>query len=68
MKSLYNEETKGNATVTKINVPMFIKTLHQKALREDGESEEVIRLIKKIRKVKVYTVQNASDKMVAQFF
>ena len=39
----------------------------KKALREDGESEEVIRLIKKIRKVKVYTVQNASDKMVAQF-
>ena len=23
-KSLYNEETKGNATITKINVPMFI--------------------------------------------
>ena len=67
-KSLYNEETKGNATVTKINVPMFIvKPYIKKALREDGESEEVIRLIKKIRKVKVYTVQNASDKMVAQF-
>ncbi len=67
-KSLYNEETKGNATVTKINVPMFIvKPYIKKALREDGESEEVIRLIKKIKKVKVYTVQNASDKMVAQF-
>ena len=67
-KSLYNEETKGNATVTKINVPMFIvKPYIKKALREDGESEEVIRLIKKIRKVKVYTIQNASDKMVAQF-
>ena len=67
-KSLYNEETKGNATVTKINVPMFIvKPYIKKALREDGESEEVIRLIKKIRKVKVYTVQNASDKMINQF-
>ena len=67
-KSLYNEETKGNATITKINVPMIIvKPYIKKALREDGESEEVIRLIKKIRKVKVYTVQNASDKMVAQF-
>ncbi len=67
-KSLYNEETKGNATITKINVPMFIvKPYIKKALREDGESEEVIRLIKKIRKIKVYTVQNASDKMVAHF-
>ena len=47
---------------------MFInKTPSKKALRKDGESEEVIRLIKKIRKVKVYTVQNASDKMVNNF-
>ena len=54
-KSLYNEETKGNATVTKINVPMFIvKPYIKKALREDGESEEVIRLIKKIRKVSLH--------------
>ena len=67
-KSLYNEEIKGNTTITKVNVPMFlVKPFIKKALKEDGESEEVIRLIKKIRKVKVYTVQNASDKMVAQF-
>ena len=67
-KSLYNEETNGKTTVTKINVPMFIvKPYIKKALREDGESEDVIRLIKKIRKVKVYTVQNASDKMINQF-
>ena len=67
-KSLYNQETKDNATITKVNVPMFlVKPYIKKALREDGESEEVIRLIKKIRKVKVYTVQNASDKMINQF-
>ena len=67
-KSLYNEETKGNATVTKINVPMFIvKPYIKKALREDGESEEVINLIKKVRKVKIYTVENATDKMIADF-
>ena len=47
---------------------MFIvKPYIKKALREDGESEEVIRLIKKIRKVKVYIAQNASDKMINQF-
>lgn len=67
-KSLYNEETKGNTTVIKINVPMFlVKPYIKKALREDGESEEVINLIKKIRKVKVYTVENATEKMATQF-
>ncbi len=67
-KSLYNEETKGNTTVKKINVPLFlVKPYIKKALREDGESEEVINLIRKIRKVKIYTVENATEKMAAQF-
>ncbi len=67
-KSLYNEETNGKTTVTKINVPMFlVKPYIKKALREDGESEELINLIKKIRKVKVYTVENATEKMATQF-
>jgi hypothetical protein len=67
-KSLYNQEKKDNATVTKVNVPMFlVKPFIKKALREDGTSEEVIKLVKKIRKVKVYTVQNASEKMIADF-
>ena len=48
-KSLYNEEIKGNTTITKVNVPMFlVKPYIKKALREDGESEDVINLIKKI--------------------
>ena len=67
-KSLYNQETKDNATITKVNVPMFlVKPYIKKALREDGESEEVINLIRKIRKVKIYTVENATDKMIADF-
>ena len=67
-KSLYNQETKDNATITKVNVPMFlVKPYIKKALREDGESEEVINLIKKVRKVKIYTVENATDKMIADF-
>lgn len=67
-KSLYNEEKNGNATITKVNVPMFlVKPFIKKTLREDGSSEDVINLIKKIRKVKVYVVENASDKMVADF-
>ena len=67
-KSLYNEEIKGNTTITKVNVPMFlVKPFIKKALREDGESEDVINLIRKIRKVKVYTVENATEKMAINF-
>ena len=67
-KSLYNEEIKGNTTITKVNVPMFlVKPYIKKALREDGESEDVINLIRKIRKVKVYTVENATEKMATNF-
>ena len=67
-KSLYNEETNGKTTVTKRNVPMFlVKPYIKKALREDGESEDVINLIRKIRKVKVYTVENATEKMATNF-
>lgn len=67
-KSIYNQETKNNATITKVNVPMFlVKPYIKKALREDGETEEVINLIRKVRKVKIYTVENATDKMIADF-
>ena len=67
-KSLYNEEIKGTTTITKVNVPMFlVKPYIKKALREDGESEDVINLIRKIRKVKVYTVENATEKMATNF-
>ena len=67
-KSLYNEEIKGNTTITKVNVPMFlVKPFIKKALREDGESKEVINLIRKIKRVKVYTVENATEKMATNF-
>ena len=67
-KSLYNEEIKGNTTITKVNVPMFlVKPYIKKALKEDGESKDVINLIRKIRKVKVYTVENATEKMATNF-
>jgi hypothetical protein len=67
-KSLYNEEIKGNTTITKVNVPMFlVKPFIKKALKEDGESKEVINLIRKIKRVKVYTVENATEKMATNF-
>ena len=67
-KSLYNEEIKGNTTITKVNVPMFlVKPYIKKALKEDGESKEVINLIRKIKRVKVYTVENATERMARNF-
>ena len=67
-KYLYNEEIKGNTTITKVNVPMFlVKPFIKKALKEDGESEEVVNLIRKIKRVKVYTVENATEKMATNF-
>jgi hypothetical protein len=46
---------------------VFGKTFIKKALKEDGESKEVINLIRKIKRVKVYTVENATEKMAIIF-
>ncbi|MCT3960833.1 DUF4252 domain-containing protein [Elizabethkingia anophelis] len=52
-----DRESLGGAQVTAVNPPMFlVKPFIKKALREDGESEEVIALIKKVKKVRVMTV------------
>lgn len=66
--SFYNEETKGNATITKVNVPMFlVKPYIRKALKEENESEAIINLINKIRKIKIYTVENGTENMANSF-
>ncbi len=53
---------------TSINVPMFLaKPIVKKALREDGESEELIALIKKISDVKILTIENGNEKMISDF-
>ncbi|WHF51175.1 DUF4252 domain-containing protein [Chryseobacterium gotjawalense] len=57
-----------DAKFTSINVPMFLaKPIVKKALREDGESEELINLIKKVSDIKVMTIQNGNAEMVADF-
>lgn len=57
-----------DAKFTRINVPMFLaKPIVKKALREDGESEELINLIKKISDIKVLTIENGNEKMIADF-
>ncbi len=60
-------EFKG-ARFVSINVPMFLaKPYIKRALREDGEDEELIRLVKKVSKIKVLTVENGDRKMLKDF-
>lgn len=50
------------------NVPVLLaKPFIKKALREDGESEEVINLIKKVSKIKVMTVENGRKEMLNEY-
>ena len=66
----FNESKYDNndAKFTSINVPMFLaKPIVKKALKDDGESEELIDLIKKISDIKVMTVENGNEKMVADY-
>ena len=57
-----------DAKFTSINVPMFLaKPMVKKALKEDGESEELINLIRKISDIKVMTVGNGNKEMLADF-
>ncbi|MGA9213046.1 DUF4252 domain-containing protein [Kaistella sp.] len=57
-----------DAKFTSINVPMFLaKPIVKKALREDGESRELINLIKKVSNIKVMTIENGHSEMVSDF-
>lgn len=57
-----------DAKFTSINVPMFLaKPIVKKALQEDGESEELINLIKKISDVKVMTIENGNQEMLSDY-
>lgn len=57
------------ARFASVNVPMFLaKPIIKKALREDGEdNEEVIKLVKKVSKIKVLTVENGDRTMLQDF-
>lgn len=51
-----------------INVPTFLaKSYVKQALREDGESQEVIDLVKKISDVKVLIVESSKTPVKAEF-
>ncbi|SFN60673.1 protein of unknown function [Chryseobacterium oleae] len=56
------------AQFASFNVPLFLaKPFIKKALREDGENEEVIALIKKVSKIRVMTVDNGSKAMLNDY-
>lgn len=63
-----NPGFKENSTFVSINVPTFLaKSYVKNALREDGESQEVIDLIKKISDVKVLIVESSKMPFKAEF-
>ncbi|KMQ67211.1 hypothetical protein ACM39_15695 [Chryseobacterium sp. FH2] len=56
------------ARFASINVPMFLaKPFIKKALKEDGNNEEAIKLIRKVSKIKVLTVENGDRAMLKDF-
>ena len=63
-----NTGFKENSTFVSINIPTFLaKSYVKNALREDGESQEVIDLIKKISDVKVLIVESSKTPFKAEF-
>lgn len=63
-----NPGFKENSTFVSINVPTFLaKSYVKQALREDGESQEVIDLVKKISDVKVVIVESSKTPFKAEF-
>lgn len=63
-----NPGFKENSTFVSINVPTFLaKSYVKNALREDGESQEVIELVKKISDVKVLLVESSKTPIKAEF-
>lgn len=57
-----------DAKFTSINVPMILaKSYIKKALKEEGESEETINLVKKASKIKILTVSNGSEKLLNDY-
>ncbi|MCW3160352.1 DUF4252 domain-containing protein [Chryseobacterium oryctis] len=56
------------AKFVSINVPMFLaKPYIKRALKEEGESEEVMRLIKKVSKVKVLAIENGDKSLLKEY-
>ncbi|MCU7618393.1 DUF4252 domain-containing protein [Chryseobacterium sp. PBS4-4] len=56
------------AKFVSINVPLFLaKPYIKKALKEEGDNDAVIALVKKVSKIKVLTVENGNKKMLKDY-
>ena len=56
------------AKFVSINVPLFLaKPYIKRALREEGDNDAVIAMIKKVSKIKVLTVENGDKKMLKDY-
>lgn len=63
-----NPEFKNNSTYVSINVPTFLaKSYVKQALKADGDSKEVIDLVKKISDVKVLVIQSSKTPVKSEF-
>lgn len=63
-----NPGFKNSSTYLSINVPTFLARSYVKnAMKEDGESQEVIDLVKKIKDVKVLIVESSTTPVKAEF-
>ncbi|KFC24656.1 DUF4252 domain-containing protein [Chryseobacterium sp. FH1] len=63
-----NPGFKDNSNYISVNVPTFLaKSYVKKAMREDGDSQEVIDLVKKISDVKLLIVESSTTPIKAEF-
>ncbi|HBR10980.1 MAG TPA: DUF4252 domain-containing protein [Chryseobacterium sp.] len=63
-----NPDFKNNSTYLSINVPTFLaKSYVKNALKEDGESQEVIDLVRKISDVKVLIIESSKTPVKSEF-
>lgn len=59
---------RGQANYMSINVPTFLaKTYLKNQLRNEGDNEEVINLVKKVSKIRVMVSENMSPKVMSEF-
>lgn len=57
-----------DAQFASINVPLFLaKPFIKQTLKNDGESEAAIAMVKKVSKIKMMTVANGSEKLMKDY-
>lgn len=64
----FRKDNSGQTKYLSINMPLaFSKPYLRKALKDDGESEAVINLMKKMKKINVLTIADAKPELLSGF-